>query len=297
MDRFKFLTGPMRLPFVVLTPACVALGVGTALWETGSLNGWHALLALIGAIGAHVSVNAFNEYFDFKSELDSRTQRTPFSGGSGTLQARPDLAGWALGVAWVAFAITSLVGIYFVFARGAGILPLGVLGLLVILTYTPLAARNPLICLVAPGLGFGTFMVMGTHFALSGTYSWTGFFASLLPFFLVADLLLLNQFPDVEADRRSGRHHFPIVMGRRKSAYLYTAFLALAYLSILLGVLLAFLPPLALLGLATLVLAVPASRRALSYADQVDKLIPALGQNVLVNLITPLLVAIGLILS
>lgn len=41
-------------------------------------------------------------------------------------------------------------------------------------------------------------MVMGTHFALTGEYSATAGLASLVPFFLVSDLLLLNQFPDVE---------------------------------------------------------------------------------------------------
>jgi len=74
----------MRLSFVILTPACVLVGLGTAVWSTGEVNYIYFTLALIGAIAAHISVNAFNEYFDFKSGLDHRTHRTPFSGGSGT---------------------------------------------------------------------------------------------------------------------------------------------------------------------------------------------------------------------
>ena len=46
----------------------------------------------IGAISAHIGVNTFNEYADFKSGLDSLTRRTPFSGGSGSLPQNPALA-------------------------------------------------------------------------------------------------------------------------------------------------------------------------------------------------------------
>jgi hypothetical protein len=43
----------------------------------------------------------------------------------------------------------------------------------------------------------------------------------------------------------------------------------------------------------TLFLAIPAGLRALRYADDLPNLMPALGQNVLVNNLTPVLVAIG----
>ena len=104
MNKIKLLLGPMRVPFLILTPACVLLGLGTAVWTTGRINIWHFILALIGAISAHISVNAFNEYFDFKSGLDAHTHRTPFSGGSGTLQQHPQAARLALVTAILTFA-------------------------------------------------------------------------------------------------------------------------------------------------------------------------------------------------
>ena len=168
MNRIQSLLGPMRLPFLILTPACVMLGLGTAAWTGSEINYFHFILVLIGAIAAHTSVNAFNEYYDFESGLDLITKRTPFSGGSGTLPQQPELAQSALITAWVAFGITSLVGLYFLILHGWSLLPLGFLGLLIILIYTTRLTRNPLLCLVAPGLGFGLLMVMGTHFALTG---------------------------------------------------------------------------------------------------------------------------------
>lgn len=297
MSDLKTLLGPMRVPFLLLALACVFLGFGAAVWQTGGVRLLHFVLALLGGVAAHISVNALNEYFDFTSGLDFRTARTPFSGGSGTLPANPSAARLALATGLVTAGITALVGVYFLSVWGLGILPLGLLGLAVIFTYTSWLNRSPLLCLVAPGLGFGTLMVMGTVFALTGRYSWTAFFASLVPFFLVSNLLLLNQFPDVEADRSIGRRHYPIVLGRRKSALIYGAFLAAAYLSIIVGVALGYLPAWTLLGLATLVLALPAARSAYRNADEIGQLIPALGQNVLINLLTPALVGIGFLLA
>ena len=296
MNKFKLLLGPMRLPFLILTPACALLGLGTAVWTTGHVNGWHFVLALIGAISAHISVNAFNEVFDFESGLDARTQRTPFSGGSGTLPAEAGMRRPTLVMAWVALGITAFSGLYFVILRGPVILPLGLVGIVLLYIYTPWMTRNPLLCLIAPGLGFGPLMVMSVHFALTGAYSWTAFVASLVPFFLVSDLLLLNQFPDVEADRSIGRRHIPILFGRRAASLVYNLFLLLAYLTVVLGVLFSLLPAISLLGLLTLVIAIPAGLRVFRHAEDIPQLLPALGMNVLINLLTPALIGIGLLI-
>jgi len=295
MSQPKALLGPMRLPFLVLPPACVLLGVGTALWTEGQINPLHVVLAFVGAVAAHVSVNALNEYFDFRSGLDFQTQRTPFSGGSGALPASPELVRSALITGLVALALTVLIGLYFLTVWGWPILLLGLLGLLVIVAYTPWVTHSPFVCLLAPGLGFGLLMVMGTDFVLTGECSGTAFVASLVPTFLVSNLLLLNQFPDVEADESVGRRHYPIVLGRKKSSIIYGLFLVLTYLSIVVGVLLALLPLASLLGLLTILLAVPTALGAYRYAEDLEKLIPYLGYNVLLTVVTPVLVAIGLL--
>jgi 1,4-dihydroxy-2-naphthoate octaprenyltransferase len=293
----KSIIGPMRPPFLILTPACVLLGAGTAFWSTGQFHIWHFILILIGAMAAHISVNALNEYADFRSGLDLRTQRTPFSGGTGTLPAAPEAAPAALTTGLVTLAIAAAVGVYFVVVRGWGILPLGLLGLAVIYFYTNLLLRIPLTSLISPGLGFGTLMVMGTHFCLTGQYTWTAFIASMTPFFLVSNLLLLNQFPDVEPDKTVKRVSYPILIGRRASSRVYAAFIILAYLSIIIGVLLKLLPVWALFGLLTVFLAVPSARGAYRYADDIPNLIPAMGQNVMINVLTPALIAVGLFIA
>jgi 1,4-dihydroxy-2-naphthoate octaprenyltransferase len=297
MTKAQHVLGPMRVPFLVLPPACVALGAGTAVWTSGEIKILHLILAFIGAVATHISVNAFNEYFDFKSGLDQRTVPTPFSGGSGTLAAHPEAARTALITASAALGVAALVGIYFLVVWGPALLPLGLLGLIIIVVYTPWMTRVPFLCLIAPGLGFGPMMTMGTDFALTGSYTWTAFVASLVPFFLLVNLLLLNQFPDVDADQTVGRRNYPMVVGRKNAAYIYAGSMAGVYLALIVGWVLNLLPAWALLGLGTLPLGVITAIGAFRYADNLEKLAPYMGFNVILNIVTPILAAIGLFIA
>jgi len=289
--------GPMRLPFLILAPACVVLGAATAAWTGSQVNMFHLLFCLIGAVSAHISVNALNEYSDFNSGLDFNTEPTPFSGGSGTLPVAPEKDYFALVTGIVTLIITAAVGIYFLYIIGLGLLPLGVLGLVIVVVYTDWLTKSPFLCLIAPGLGFGPLMVMGTDFVLSGTYSPTAFVASLVPFFLVSDLLLLNQFPDVEADRGVGRRHLPIVIGVEASVKVYIAFLWAAYAAVMLGCLSGMLPLYSFLAFVTLALAIPTMKGVSKYAGDIPNLIPHMGKNVIINILSPALLAIGLFVA
>lgn len=297
MTKPQEILGPMRVPFLVLPPACVALGAGTAVWTSGEVRIAHVILALVGAVAAHISVNAFNEYFDFRSGLDLRTQATPFSGGSGTLAAHPEAARTALITASVALALAALVGIYFFTIWGPVLLPLGLLGLILIVIYTPWMTHYPFLCLIAPGLGFGPMMTMGTDVALTGSYTWTAFIASLVPFFLLVNLLLLNQYPDVKADESVGRRNYPMVVGRKNASWIFAASMAAVYLTQIAGWALNLLPAWALLGLGTLPLGVITVLGAFRYADDLEKLVPYMGFNVILNIVTPILMAIGLFIA
>jgi len=293
----KAALSSMRLPFLTLPPVCVALGTATASYLGYEIHYIYLALILIGALAAHIGVNALNEYDDFKTGLDFKTERTPFSGGSGFLPQTPEKAHIALITGALACLVTIAIGLYFVYLRGQGLLPLGLLGIFIIVAYTRFLTRGPLSCLIAPGLGFGPLMVMGTEFVLTGYYSFTGFLVSLIPFFLVSNLLLLNQFPDVEPDREIGRRHLPIVIGLKASALVYTLFLAATYATVIAGYYLNLLPAAGLLALATLLLAVPTVLGIFRHAESIPELIPHMGRSVVIVLLTPALLAVGLFIG
>lgn len=287
----------MRLPFLLLTPACVLLGAATAVLGAEAVLWANLWLALLGALAAHVAVNTLNEYQDFHSGLDALTTRTPFSGGSGALLNWPVAAaavGWAAGLALL---VVVLVGLYFIAQFGVAILPIGLLGVAIILLYTGWVNRRPWLCLVTPGIAFGPLMVVGTHFVLTGHYSLVAAYVSLLPFFLANNLLLLNQYPDVEADRQVGRRHLPIVYGLGFATRVYAAMLAAAAGVVVLGVMAGALPSLCLLALLPASAGLVAWTGARRYGKQMEKLGPYLAWNVLAALGTPMTLAIMLLLG
>ena len=297
MNKLKTTVATTRPPFLILSIITVLLGASTAYYESSAVNYQALLLALLGAISAHISVNTFNEYFDFKSGLDLLTVKTPFSGGSGALPANPSAAGMVLTTALLFLFITIGVGSHFLLLHGLELLPLGLLGVVIVIGYTPYLNRHPLLCLVAPGTGVGLLMVVGSHFVITDHYSLSALLASLIPFFLANNLLLLNQFPDMEADRKSGRRTAPIVYGYRASSRIYGLFLLLAAASLLLAVIVGQLPLLALLTLPALLPGISAYRAAQQFNADTATLLTAMQRNVIVATATPLTLALLLFIA
>jgi 1,4-dihydroxy-2-naphthoate octaprenyltransferase len=144
-------------------------------------------------------------------------------------------------------------------------------------------------------VGFGLMMTLGAFWVFAGHITAGALLLSLIVSLLVSNLLLLNQFPDVEADRQVQRRHFPIVLGRRRCAALYTAILFTSYVILLLAVVMQWLPPHTLLALVSLLLLPSLLRGIHRYAEQPEQLLPYLGQNVLLCHGVPLLLLTGLL--
>lgn len=286
-----------RPQFLILTPMCVLVGVAVAAYKGFELNPLHVILTIVGALLAHVSVNVLNDYFDYRSGIDLATKRTPFSGGSGVLPAGLLKAQQVYLLGLASLIGVGAIGIYFTFEYGWTILPLGILGMVVIYLYTTHITKNPLLCAIAPGLGFGPLMVVGTYFTQTGEYSLAAGLASLVPGFLVSNLLLLNQFPDVEADKVAARRHLPIAFGRQFSARVYAALMIATYVSLAVAVSFSILPLTALIGLLALPLAAKTVTGVLKNYDETEKLLPFLGLNIQVILLTTLLTGAGILLG
>lgn len=286
-----------RPPFLVLAPICVFLGVCTVLARSGSLNYASLTLILLGALSAHMSVNLLNEYFDFDSGLDFKTDRTPFSGGSGALTAQPDMAKPVLYAGLATLGLTVFIGLLLTLNIGPSLLPYGVIGMALVITYTQWINRVPLICLIAPGLGFGVLMVLGTHQVLMGTPDRLTVLLALVPFFLINNLLLLNQYPDLDADRSTGRRTFPIVYGITTSNLIYLFFCLVAYGLVATMVILQSIPVWCLLAVIPAVFSAIAYFGAYQHREHLGLHPGYLACNVIASLITPLLLGLGLLLG
>lgn len=282
----------MRGSFLILSPVCVFLGASTATVNRDNL--YLLLLAFLGALLAHVSVNTFNEYLDFRSGLDLMTRRTPFSGGSGALPDNPDAARTVLVVGVASFIAVMTIGLFLAWKCGMMILPIGVAGLALIATYTNRINRHPWLCLIAPGCGFGFLMVGGTHYVLSGTTALYPWIVGAVPFFMTNNLLLLNQYPDIQPDARAHRRHLPIAYGIANSNLLYAVFVLMTMVVILASVLLGYFPALSLIALLPLPLAFFAWQGAIKYGKNIGSHPRYLGANVVATILAPLLLGVSL---
>ena len=295
MINLRTLLQTIRPPFLILSPICVLLGASTAITATGTIDTTSLILIITAALCAHVSVNTLNEYTDFKSGLDLETIRTPFSGGSGALPANPAMANMVLATGLITLSVTCAIGLYFLNSYGALVLPVGIIGVVIILTYSRWINRWPLLCLVAPGLGFGILMVVGTYIVLTGKSAAAAWFAAMVPFFLVNNLLLLNQFPDIEADKNIGRYHLPIAYGTKASSYVYGIFFVCAYATIVLGIYYGYFPMLSLIALLPVALSIYSMRGALKYAGSIGSHPQYLGANVAATLLAPMLLSVSVL--
>ena len=291
----------IRAPFLPLAVVLAFLGACIAWYESREIGATfdfsigYAWLAGVGILLAHISVDVLNEYFDFRSGIDLKTQRTPFSGGSGALPAGLITPHQALYLGSGTLIAIVPLGIFFVLDKGWALLPLLLVAVVLIVLYTPFILKMgwPE---WAPGAGMGSLPILGAYFVHAGVFDVSAIIAAIPSGILVHNLLLINEFPDVEADMTAKRRTMPIAFGKRRSSLVYSALTILVYLWIIGGVISSVMPPFSLLGLLTIPWAVKAIRGALNYQDM-NKLVPAMANNVLVVLLTQLLMGIGYILA
>jgi len=283
-----------RPQFLILSVVLGITGICVA-WYDGFFNIGDALLATFGLILTHISVNTLNDFFDYRSGIDKVTDRTPFSGGSGMIKAGLLTQREVLWIGIITLLLATPIGIYFILTKGWLLLPLIIVAAACVVLYSPLIQK----CYWpewSPFLGLGVLPVLGMYFSQTGMYTWHAVIASMPSGFLVHNLLLLNEFPDVEADKVANRKTLPITLGGRGAAIVYTIFTVMVYIWIIGSVIFRAMPVFTLLALLTLPLAVKAIRGSFKYNDRAQ-LIPALASNVMVVLLTQLLIAAGYILS
>ena len=304
----KIWLAQIRAPFLFLAVFLVVIGLAFSIKyphaTDPSFNGLHAAMLVIGVVLSHVSVNLFNEYSDFKTKIDFHTQKTPFSGGSGMITAGNTRPESVRTVGIITLLISGAIGVYFAFVSHWMVLVFAAIGAFSVLFYTNFLAKRVLGELFA-GLALGTFVVLGTYVAMTASPGMTlkglipaeVLWISIPPGILTSLLLLINQFPDVEADRAGGRKHLVIRYGWKGASYVYTAGIFFTFTIIVLMPLLGISSFWIYLALLPGPLGIKAAITAIRYGDDVGKIIPALGNNVITVLATDLLLAVAVFIE
>ena len=257
------------------------------------------LLALFAGIALHVAANTFNDYFDWKSGTDqvNNDYFLPYSGGSRSIELGLISEKALFRVATVSLAIAGLLGLILAYRSGPGILLFGVIGAVSAYFYTApplrLAARKGLGELLI-GLNFGPLATAGTVYAMTGSVSAADFLVGIPIGILTTAILWINQFPDEDSDRETGKVNLVVILGKKRARWGYLLLLAVAFGLILYWLAAGLLPVSALLIIASIPLAVYAGRIAVREYDQ-RSLIRANAATIQLHLAFGLLLVVGLL--
>ncbi len=233
------------------TASVIPVLAGAAVASVDGLFQWTPFLAaLAGAMLLHSGTNVVNEIYDVRRGVDTITSpRASHALVKGRLTERA-----AFVVAFGAFALAILIGIYLIVLRGPAILGLGILGLTGGYFYTAPPFEYKYKALGVPLVFFlmGPLMVEGTYFAVTGAWSLMALIASIPVGLLVAAILDGNEWRDISEDTRAGIRTLSGGIGKEYAHYLYVALVLGAYMVLGMAVALRLLPPATLLAILSL---------------------------------------------
>jgi len=285
----------MRAPFLTAAIVPVILGTCVAWVSSGIFLIDVFLLTLIAGIFIHIGSNVANDYYDHKSGTDDTNVDfvRPFTGGSRMIQRGWMTPSEVFIEAMVFFMLGGGIGLYLAYTRGIEVLILGVIGVGSGFFYTapPFRFVSRGYGEVFIGLNFGVLMTLGAYFVQTQVLAWEVVYPSIPVAILITAVLYINEFPDHDADRDAGKLTIVVRLGRERAAKGYAVLMISLYLSILIPILLSIVHWYTILGVATLPIAVLATRYALKHYDHPLPLTPAYAGTVANHLFTGLFLA------
>ena len=288
----------MRLPF--LTATFVPLLVGAAVVNFLGYDvswGWLGLTILGGSL-LHIGTNTANDYFDHTSGTDEANYNymVPYSGGSRSIQMGLISAKGMLTVSLVAFALSAMVGVPLIQKAGMNILWLGLIGFVSGFFYTAppfrFASRKGLGELLI-GLNFGPLMVAGSALVQTGKILPEALLAGIPIGLLVAAIVYMNEFPDHDGDKATGKDTLIVVFGPEKARLGYVLLVAGAFVSIVVMAINGTFPMLSLIALPAAYFGFKAVQTLYEYYND-RLLLPANAGTINMHLVTGLLFCIGI---
>ena len=285
----------IRVRFLLASVVAVSAGLAITWWQIGNITLFDAVLTMAGVLCLHASVDLLNDYWDFKRGIDTTTQRTKMSGGSGVL---PDglLKPAQVYVAGIIFLIIGAsIGIYFVATDGV------IIG--IILAFAVVSIYFYSTKLVNWGLAEvfvtikGTMIVVGTYFVQTQQITEPVVLCGIIVGVLSSLVLFITSFPDYDADKAKGRKTLVISLGKQNSCSILWVFPAIAYGITITAVISEIFPISCLIILATIPLIIKSGHKLKQNYEELTNLIPAMSSTLYFSRITGALLVVGFLVN
>ena len=287
----------IRAPFFSATIMSAVIA-GALAYSEGKFSWLYLFSAIFIIAGSNSGINLINDYFDHKSKNDELNKYPgPFSGGSRVIQDKLIKPRSILIAGISSFVIVSLVGLYFVIFVNLHLLWFGLAAVLLGYFYTASPLR-----LAYRGLGeilvflkAGPLAVCGSYLLFTGNITLEAVLISIPQGLLLTAILLINEFPDYEADKLAGKRHVIVRIGREKARIFYAVLITAIYLSVLIPIILQLMPIYLLAIFITLPLAIQAVSTAFKNYNDERAILPAQAKTILLTLASGIFIVAGYI--
>lgn len=218
----------MRLRTLPVSVAGVIAGCGCAIL-LDSFKVVPAMLCLTFAVLAQIASNFANEYFDFKNGIDKKG-REGFRRGVTEGEIKPEAMKWAT---YITLMLAAVVGCAMLFFGPWWLILVGVVIMIFALAYSagPYPLSHHGLGDVAVIIFFGVVPVTLTYYLQSG--AWAGvelvLATSVAVGLLAANVLVVNNYRDMDDDAAVGKRTTVVIFGRRVMSlvYLLSGFVAM----------------------------------------------------------------------
>lgn len=284
----------MRAPFFTASIVPLVLGMAIAWNEYRIFDPILGFLTLIAGTAIHAGTNLINDYFDQETDNINK-DFTPFSGGSRMIQNQTLEARQILIASIISYIIGILTAIYIVFTT-EGTLLIVFLSIAVVLgiCYTAIPVRFSYRGLgeISVFVGFGPLGVFSAYYIQLGHINSDMLLLASIPIAtLIAMVLFINEFQDLEADKAAGKNTLVVSLGKKTSLKIYIVGMVFAYLSVLGILLIKGFSIALLLPFITIPFALKAIQNAMKNYSSIKELIPSNGLTILIHF------AFGIILA
>lgn len=276
-----------------LTAAFAPVFLGTMIAQIQSPIHFPLFFAmLIASIFIQMATNMFNEYYDFKRELD-----TEHSIGIGGAIVRNGVKPkTVLNLAFLLYGISVLIGIYICIETSWLLALVGIVSMMIGYFYTggpyPIA-YTPFGELVS-GVVMGMLLILIAFYIQTGTVTGQAILLSIPSMLLVAAIMMANNIRDLESDKEGGRQTLAILVGRTNAIKILALFFIISYIWITALVIIGSLTPWALL----IFLSIKKPATAITiFKNNVQplKVMPAMKETAVTNTVFGLLLGIGIL--
>jgi len=228
MKTIRYWIEAMRLRTLPVSLAGVVAAAGLAIWQ-GTFQIVPTLLCLLFATLAQIASNFANEYYDFRAGLDAPGRDGPRRGVTeGDITPRAMLT-----ATYMTLAAACVTGLALLAWGGPWLIAAGVLVALGVVAYStgPFPLSHNGLGEIAVIFFFGIIPVNLTCYLQSGIL-WTPliFTTSISIGLMGANVLIVNNYRDADADRAVGKKTLAVIWGRPvvRMIYLFNGIAAIA---------------------------------------------------------------------